>query len=636
MSIPVVLLLAATCLGLGTLVLAVLRLRPASRAVHWALAFALGHAVLGWLVFPLGVLGLLSPLWLWGMTLAPLPALAWLPRPSAPKSIGLAELTLLLFVAVIAGLILAVGLTPPTDADSLAYHFALPRQFLAQGQIVFVPRAVDGAIPLLVQMTYLPALALGGERAMTLWASLSSLGCIALLAALARPHLGRVWTLAACAVAISWPAFVYGAPSGQIESKVVMYVLAAAWAANMAVRQGCIRHAALAGLAAGSFAAAKYTGLLLVAAVGLALLWPGRRWLGRGLAFGVAVLVIAWQWYWWNWLHTSDPVFPMLFETLRLPDGSWWNADHHAWFKTGMFGAEIQHQPSLWHALAYPIEATLWAEPKYESLRTGFGPLPVLLLPFALAGAWSARKRLRSSALWLPAVIVIVFYALFYFSASSQRIRHLLPVAPLALLLAMTACRTALDRWPGLAAPVVAAMIAVLIVQLGAAALFARGFLQHLAGTEVRSAFLTRMVPRYPPVEWVNAHLPSGSRLFFDSRQLAYYLPVNSVMGHQVDFAAIAYRPGYANPDLFLAQLRGFGVTHLLVYDLDMALALARGDDSPLGRQIVPWLRSGCMTEIKPFQVPVFGSRTLNDATGSQHASILAINEQACPPDAPP
>ena len=41
--------------------------------------------------------------------------------------------------------------TPPTDADSLAYHFALPKLFWKKEDRICSP-ALDGAITMLIQM----------------------------------------------------------------------------------------------------------------------------------------------------------------------------------------------------------------------------------------------------------------------------------------------------------------------------------------------------------------------------------------------------------------------------------------------------------------------------------------------------
>ena len=57
------------------------------------------------------------------------------------------------------------GLLPHGDADTLAYHFAMPKLMSETGGIVFTPRAVDGAVPLLIQMTYVPMLLIGGALA---------------------------------------------------------------------------------------------------------------------------------------------------------------------------------------------------------------------------------------------------------------------------------------------------------------------------------------------------------------------------------------------------------------------------------------------------------------------------------------
>ena len=82
------------------------------------------------------------------------------------------------------------GIAPPADADTLAYHFTIPKQFLEAGRIEFIPRALEGAIPLIVQMTYVPALGLGGEMALTLWTMATGWAAAALLFVLCRKHLG--------------------------------------------------------------------------------------------------------------------------------------------------------------------------------------------------------------------------------------------------------------------------------------------------------------------------------------------------------------------------------------------------------------------------------------------------------------
>ena len=140
------LLLFAACLGAGAAVLAcagVLRDFRRGEAVAWS--FAAGFGVIGWLVFFAAASGHIR----WGEILALClvaagmillrPAFAGAkprlragrraaPGPRAPADwIGR-----ILLCAIAVALVFDVleGVSPPADADSLTYHFALPKHHL--------------------------------------------------------------------------------------------------------------------------------------------------------------------------------------------------------------------------------------------------------------------------------------------------------------------------------------------------------------------------------------------------------------------------------------------------------------------------------------------------------------------------
>ena len=168
MAVLVLALELACCLGLGAAALHLLRVLPDLRwdeRLSWS--FAIGFGLLGWVLFFFGAAGLFSGAALLALLIIGALGMVFL-RAGPTWQLGRPELpdwVLILAFAVVFTFDLLEGLSPPSDADSLAYHFALPRQFLEAGALVFQPRALDGAIPLLTQMTYVPALGLGGERA---------------------------------------------------------------------------------------------------------------------------------------------------------------------------------------------------------------------------------------------------------------------------------------------------------------------------------------------------------------------------------------------------------------------------------------------------------------------------------------
>jgi len=621
---------AAACAGLGAAALTALGLRGrVGRTEALPVAFVLGMGVLGFLVFPLGVIGALGawPLGLLlvagiaGCTVLRLPS-----RPAPPTHAG-GWLVLLTVVAVL-GFGAIVALAPPTDADTLAYHFALPRQFLQDNAIEFVPRAIDGAAPLLVQMTYLPVLRLGGEQALTLWTWLTSLGVAALLYALARRHLDRGWSLAIAAVFLTAPAVIYGGGSGQVEVRNCGFVLLAAYGLSRAVDEDAPRFSLLAGAGAGFFAATKYLGLLFVAACGPSLLLR-RGGVRLAIAFGLAVAVIGHQWYAWNAWHIGDPVFPMLWDWLGRPGDGLWTAAHQRHFLDHLSDAELAVPRTPWWLLAYPIEATLDGPPIFASGRTGLGPYLWLLVPFALWSAWRFRHRLVVSPLHHWLALALLFYALWFFTGSSQRVRHLLPVLPLALVFVTVAAKRLANAVRARAA-LVLALALTLSVQTAGAGVFASAPARFVFSNESREAYLLRTVARFEPVPWINANLGADSRLLVTERQILYYLDVPYFSAPWDLQALIDLLPGHADPVRFLSQAKALGITHLLVWPPES------GDPSGLSETITALGNAGCLDLVRTFTVRKARSRTLPGLGASTKTRLLyRLDYARCPSRGP-
>ena len=615
------------CVGFGATVLRGLRLGGAlswHERLWWS--FAVGFGVLGWVVFFAGVSGALGRGMLIALLLAGACGIGFLGRPPArthAAPLQGIEWTLVALVCAALAFDFLEALAPPADADTLAYHFALPKQFLGAGRIEFVPRAVDGAVPLGVQMTYLPALALGGERALTLWTWASGWALAALFYGISRRFLDRGWALAATLVLVTTPAVVYGGGSGQVEVRIALFVLVAVFAAAAAIREGDVGHAVLAGMAAGFFMAGKYTGLLFVAAMGLVMVL-GRRRIACAGAFGLAALLAGGQWYVWNALHTGDPVFPMLYGWLDYPDRGLWDAAHAESLEVAFFETQRAVATNPFWLLAYPFKATLAASPVFESVRTGLGAYPLLAVPFALAGLWRVRHRVLTHPLGPAALTVVMYYALWFFIGSSLRIRHLLPVLPVVLLCLSVAARRWCDR-PAYLFPLGAALAFTVAAQLAGHALFSASYARHLVSGEDREAFHERTVTGYGPVPWVNANLESGDRLALTDRQLVYLIEAPTFLAHPVQQALVDLAAPASDPNRFLRQLRSQAVTHLLV-------SHASDGGSPFAMLARALEDAGCANRLATLDTRTFASRTLpalSAATG--RADVLGLTPNECP-----
>ena len=632
LSIPVLLLEVAACVGLGAAALRLLNIgdhmRWGERAVF---AFVLGIGVLGWLMFFVGVLDMFNVTAM--VTLLTLAAmgLGFLGRPTAGPDAPylMIERVLLAVLILVAALDLMEGLSPPADADSMAYHFALPKLFWQSDQLTFVPRAVDGAIPLLVQMTYIPVLGLGGEKAMTLWTMVSGWGVAGALYFLCRHYLDRPWSLATVLIWLTTPVVLYGGGSGQIEVRNAGFVIVTVAALLRGRETGFVRYAVLAGMATGMFVGAKYTGLFFAAACGAALFTVRRRSLALFL-FSIAVWLVGFQWYAWNWIHTGDPVFPMLYGVLDYGGHEFWDEAHHQAMRQNLFVSENAIPVTLLSALKYPFLATFSTSAIFDSERAGLGLILLAVLPFAVAGFWRFRARLSSSPLLTAAVVVIFYYALWFFSGSSQRVRHLVPIYPVALMMAMTlSCRW--SQITGTEKPLVLAAALVLGLQLAADSASSINYMRYQFSGESRDGFLARNISGYNAVQWLNKNLEPTDRVLIDRRELIYLVDVPTFYAHTSNQNLIDVRLQAFNPSLYYQQLKKTGITHILAITDTIDENRSSGGSNGSNQWKV-LLSMGCVEEIQRLKYNGISSRSLAMSVESaQQQLILRVGGRSCP-----
>ncbi|KIL97799.1 hypothetical protein CCC_00860 [Paramagnetospirillum magnetotacticum MS-1] len=595
-------------------------------------SLVLGFGVLGWLAFFPALFHHLDAVVLAAVPGAGLPGL-WLLRGfSPPKGERLTVWTWTLggLIAALAFGDFLEGLSPPADADSLAYHFANPKLFLENGGMVFIPRASDGAAPLLPQMTYMLALGLGGERALTLWCMLTGWLLPIAVFGVARRYLDRDWSLAAGALTLSLPTIIYSAGTGQVEVRTAAFVLVAASAAADSLGKRSLRAAGLAGIAAGLFLGSKYTALMFIAAMGLVLL-AGRGWFLRCAVFGLATLAAGGQWYLWNYWNTGDPVYPMLFSLLPYRDGVPWSAAQAAYMREAFFGSEILLPQTLWWWLAYPFRVLVDGHPGFEAGRTGLGPFPLLALPFAIAGAWRQRRSLAASPLTPMLAIAALFYAAWFFFGTSQRIRHYVPIVPIVLIVLMVASERA-TRGRSSRLALGAGLAMSLILQLGAQGLVASNHARRLLTGEGRDAFLLRNTPAFGAVQWVDGMLRPTDKVLTLRRELIYLFETPVFYAHPHVEARVETRPDNDDPAHYLAQLRRQGVTHILVGPSSVKTYSA--DSS--GMMAEALISRGCARELGMHRTgSLYGSRTLDgpSPTISWYWYLIAIAPAPCPLD---
>lgn len=607
-----VLAMLAASLGWGLAVLGGYGRLTRLERVVWATI--LGMGVQGWVMFPMALL--IGANWesaalVTAAGLALLIQLRRLPaweedggRPQIPSSPNAMTWLLLAVLVVVVLLDVSAGLVPPADADSMAYHFALPKRYLAEGEINFLPQAVEGAIPLLFHMTYMQALALGGEMGMTLWCTATSwllpLGAYAAI----RRYVSLEWALTLVVLVKSMPAVVYGSPSGQIEVRLAAMFLVAIFLASRARTDECWIPAAVVGMAAGFCAGAKYSGLVAVAVCGLAMLGSFKKW-RQILAFGIMTVMAGSQWYLWNWYNTGDPVFPLLWQIVPYMAGAHWDADMAETFRQTVQGEASVPKNFAWLFL-YPLKASFDGLQSFDSGRTGFGPLPILLLPFALIGWWPRRHNYVASELMTVFVLSALGYIIWYQFGSSQRIRHFLPeLVPLLVLMVIAASRVTTILRPSLSV----GLAVVMAIHLSGLLIYSKNNIEYFVTGEKREDYLRRNISAYPLAEWVNLNLRKNDKLLISQREIIYHIDVPVHYAAPLVDGRVKLFPQKPDTLALSMRLRGEGITHLALPNL---YSDNIEQNSTFNSMVMDIINAGCASVQSILYVrPMLLSRTL-------------------------
>jgi hypothetical protein len=237
-------------------------------------------------------------------------------RIAAPSENLLKLLAACCFVALLASLTSA--LAPPTAGDALCYHLELPKRFLAEHRLAFLPDHENSTFPLLVEMWYLWALALDGGVAAQLihWALGAWLALSAVV--LARPIIGRDWAWLAGAIVLLTPGVTnqMTAPLNDVGLATMTTLAVAAWW-RAAIDDESPRWYLIAGLFLGAALGTKYLALLFTAAwfgTWIVLAFHQRErltpWLRGAATMLVLAATLAGPWYARAAWHRGNPVYP--------------------------------------------------------------------------------------------------------------------------------------------------------------------------------------------------------------------------------------------------------------------------------------------------------------------------------------
>ncbi|MGH7771560.1 MAG: phospholipid carrier-dependent glycosyltransferase, partial [Candidatus Binatia bacterium] len=320
----------------------------------------------------------------------------------------------------------------------------------------------------------------------------------------------------------------------------------------------------LAGLSAGFAIATKPNGLLvflLLFFLLVIIMERGERrnrmeTAGAITLFLIMVFIPVSPWFLKNLIWTGNPLFPFF---LNLFGGGGEAGGEPG---LGIFARrELLYGETLWQIIALPLRVFFSGQDDQPQFFDGvLNPILILFLPWSFKGKWVEEKRILFG--------FALFYFLYAFFLTELRIRYILPIVPPLVVLLVYGIHNVYLR---VVHPSFLFTVVIFLLALNGVYLWnyfhAVSPMDYLKGGESREAYLTRMLPDYPALQYINQNLPDTARVYFIFMgRRVYYCERDYFYdaGDNASFLLDMIQKAQ-NQDEIKIRLQEKGLTHLLI-----------------------------------------------------------------------
>lgn len=437
-----------------------------------------------------------------------------------PERAAVFDKVVLALIAVPVVLAFIASLAPPTAKDTLLYHFAVPKAFIAQGSNAFIEGNIASYLALGTEMHSVWAMLIGGflsprtaeaTAGATVWAFFPLL--LAAVFGWAREiGVSRRWSLIAVLMVAAVPTAYHVAASAYIDISLAVYVTLAIYSLTRWWRTLEKGWLVLVAVFLGAALSAKLTTVFVIAAFALVVLLRVRKAkesdpdnvikvFSGGFAALVLAGLIASPWYLRTWHQTDSPVFPF-YMSIWPGEAPGWDVERSNLFQAmnSDYG-RVTNTPADY--LLAPWNVSVIAQPEKEGkfFDGVLGVAFLIGLPLLIFALWKHDLPVEVKIGSGVAVMVFVFWLF-----SSQQLRYLLPILPvLAIGIAASVERIAERRSLFYMTAKYSISIAAVCGLLTTLAWFLqKAPLRVVLGGETRDQYLTRNLDYYPYYEALN------------------------------------------------------------------------------------------------------------------------------------
>lgn len=473
------------------------------------------------------------------------------------------------------------AIAPPIAKDTLLYHFAVPKNFIAAGNNSVIEGNIASYLALGTEMHVVWAMLSGnfvntrvGEIAagVTVFTFLPIL-LLAIYGWARELNLNKTWSMISVLLFISIPTVYHVASGGYIDLALTLFLTLAIHSIVRWWDDLSNERLAFAAILLGAALSVKLTAVFTIIALAFVVLLRAREaqteeksHISQIFAKGFSALfvsgILASPWYLRDWATTGSPIFPF-YMNLWKGNATGWDTERSLLFQVintryGGFPKGISDY------LISPFSISLKAQPELPEYFDGVLGIAFLFgIPLII---WAWRRSLLKSELKIGVLVASLLFLFWLFT--SQQLRYLLPIFPvLAISICFSANLLSLKN-KVFRQTLTAVLLIISVVGAGVTlAWFAqKSPLQVALGGETRDEYLTANVDYYPYYQIINAQLPDDAKVWLiNMRRDSYLIEKPYFSDYMFEDWTLKQMSEEANSVAELrAKAKQMGITHIL------------------------------------------------------------------------
>ena len=446
---------------------------------------------------------------------------------------------------------------PVVEIDSLSYHLALPKIYINNNRIFYMPSIMFSSYPFFVEMLYITGLSINSPAISQLFIFSFSVLTALLIFIFTKKYFSVRTGLIAALIFYTLPIISERASQPMIEIPFAFYSSLAVYSFFEWFFFNNKRFLILSAVMAGISASIRHTGLGIIAIIILFIFYKSFVLEKKGikaikiiLLFFLISLIICFPWYFRSYVYTGNPFFNFFY---NIFGGANWNnnVDYHQYLVVSKYGMG----KDAFSYLLLPWNTTMYGEKFDEFL--GITPLFLSFLPILLI----FKKR---DPMIKYLLLFSLIFSIFWFFTSQQS-RLLLPIFPLLAICTAYVINKLINKnifGMLIMFIVIFTFLFNLMINIG----ININKMPVVFGFESEEKYLENLKDfnPYNISEYANQNLKSSSMVLLFGESRGYYLDLPYMWGHSTTQGVIEYYK-MENEEELLKRLQSLGVTHILI-----------------------------------------------------------------------